>query len=273
MNFEEYLQIYETALLCQTEQSKTFAVERDNLRIVCKKFPSPLERAREELAYRYLAKQEVIKIPSLFMFGDDFLEFQFIEKIREPTDVESIAEISKLYLKTLDDVPSFLLPRIDLSKEKIFHRLSYLNEEFAKSNIEEEDILERALQFMRGEYNLSSPLCVVHGDLKSLHCIPSSEGLYFIDFGLTAIANPWYDIAFLYMEKRNKTGILEQLAKATYENLGNPLNINEEQSARFLRSGIFYRSLYNLGFALRHRPQKTIERTKRELNEIMEKKI
>ena len=273
MDFEEYKQVYETIPFYQTEQSQTFQVQRDNLQIVCKKFPIPLERAREELAYRYLVKQDVIKMPKLFLFGEDFLEFQFIEKIREPKDVEIITEISRLYVKTLGDTPSFLLPRPDLTKGKIFNRLSYIKDELVKSNIEEEDIVKKAEQFTQREYNPSPHLCVVHGDLKSPHCIPSSKGLYFIDFGLTVIANPWYDIAFLYLEKKNKVGLLEQLAKIAYENLGSSLNISEEQSAQYLKSGVFYRSLYYLGFALRHRPQKSIERAKRELNEIMEEKI
>lgn len=272
MDFEEYRQIYETTLLCQTEQSQTFKVERDNLRTVCKRFPSPLERKREEIAYGYLVEQDAIKVPGLLLLGEDFLEFQFIEKTREPEDTEIITELSKLYIKTLDDAPSFLLSRSNLTKEKIFNRISYIKDEFIKSSILEEGILEKAKQFTQKEYDYCPHICVVHGDLKSLHCIPSSKNIYFIDFGLTSIANPWHDIAFLYLEKRDKAGLLERLAKTAHESLKGSLNISEEQSRQYLKSGVFNRSLYYLGFALRHRPKKSIERAKRELNEIMGEK-
>ena len=273
MNFEEYKQIYETVPLYKTGQSQTFQVQRDNIITVCKKFPSPLERAGEEIAYRYLLRQDIIKIPALLLFGEDFLEFQFIERVRTPEDAEIIKGISELYVKTLDNIPSLLLPRPNLTKEKIFSRISYIKDEFIKNDILEEGVLEKAKQFMQKEYGSCPHICVVHGDLKSLHCIPSYQNIYFIDFGLTSIANPWYDIAFLYLEKRDKTGLLERLSKTAHESLRGSFNISEEQSKQYLKSGIFNRTLYYLGFALRHRSKKSVERAKRELNEIMGEKI
>jgi len=269
MNFEDYKGAYEAIPLCQTEQSQTFLVQRDGIKVVCKRFPSSIERAREEITYRYLVEEDVINIPRLFMFGEDFLEFEFIEKVRDPEDIEIINEISRLYLKTLDNAPSFLLSRPDLTRERIFYRLSYLKEEFTKSGNSEEGILEKAKRFVQRNYDLSQHLCVVHGDLKSPHCIPSSQGLFFIDFGITVIANPWYDLAYLYLEKKDKTGLLERFTRMAYETLGDTLNVNEEQIWQYLRSGIFYRSLYYLGFALRHRPKKSIERAKMELTKII----
>ncbi|MFH1249274.1 MAG: phosphotransferase [archaeon] len=273
MEFLEYCKRKNPEMLVKTEQSETFVFEENNKKIICKRFQHPKSRQKEEMAQRYLMEKNIIMVPRLTFSGEDFLEMEFIEKLREPSNEEIIRNISNLYKETLDNPPTRLFQTVDLSKEKIFHRLSYLVEEFDKSKVNEEGILMESEVFVKKKYDASPHICLVHGDLKSIHCIPSEKGLFFVDFGLTGIASPWYDLAFLYLEKKDKTGLLEDLAKNAYGYLSEKLKVNEEESLEYLKSGVFYRCLYNLGFALRHRPIKIIERTKKELKEILQTNI
>ncbi len=196
---------------------------------------------------------------------------EFIKQIRDPLMEEIVENISSLYLKTLNKTPFSYFPQIDLSKSKLFYRLGYLGKEFINAGVEEEGILLKAKKFVENEYDDSHYRCLVHGDLKSPHGIPSKKEFKFIDFGLTGIASPWYDLAFLYMEKQDKGNTLSDLSILAYELISKQQGLGLNDTWMLLRSGIFYRCLYNLGFALRHRPKKTIKRTKRELNEIMDK--
>ena len=271
MNFNEYSQEFSCIDLHETEQSKTFLVRREREQRVCKKFPSPLERSKEEFAHRYLLGNNLLSVPFLTEVGEDFLEMEFIEKIRRPLMEEIVKNICPLYSKTLDKIPFSDFPQIDLSKNKLFHRVDYLEKEFIHAGVEEGGILSRAKKFIEKEYDDSDCRCLVHGDLKSPHGIHSKNGFKFIDFGLTGIASPWYDLAFLYMEKQDKGNTFKDLSTLAYELIGKQQGLDLKGVQNLLRSGIFYRCLYNLGFALRHRPEKTIKRTKRELDEIMEK--
>jgi len=94
--------------------------------------------------------------------------------------------------------------------------------------------------------------------------------LFFIDLALVSIANPWYDLAFLYMEKKDKKGVLEELSDRSFEFLGSDFSVSKEDIRNFLHSAIFYRSLYDLGFAARHRTDKTLKRTIKDLSDILE---
>ncbi len=110
---------------------------------------------------------------------------------------------------------------------------------------------------------------MVHGDLKPIHAIITKEGLKFIDFALYGIANPWYDLAFLHMteqeDKEKKFSELIDLSSG-FSNLSN------REKVEILQSNIFNRTLYNFGYALRHRPDKSLERIIKELTHIMEYK-
>ncbi len=84
-----------------------------------------------------------------------------------------------------------------------------------------------------------------------------------------SVASPWYDLAFLYMEQKDKKGKIDEISRTSEEVLGMDFRLREEEIRDYLRSGIFYRCLYNVGFACRHRTDKTLKRTLKELNEII----
>jgi hypothetical protein len=269
INFENYLRSHNCTPLTQTEQSKTFLVEYPNIKRVCKKFPSQREKEVEENAYKFVKKTNLLKVPSITCVGEDFLEIEFLNKLREPEIREIVEGVSRLYLFTINNQSGLNFPVRDLSKNKLISRISYLDQEFEKRKIRENNLLSKFVKFIEGKYNPSPHKCVIHGDLKSPHVIPSKEDVFYIDLGLMSIASPWYDLAFLYMEKSNKDGFLEKLIKISHKTFGEEFGVEEQEIKDFLISGIFYRCLYNLGFALRHRPIKTVERTIKELNEII----
>ena len=93
--------------------------------------------------------------------------------------------------------------------------------------------------------------------------------MFFIDLALVSVANPWYDLAFLYMERRNKERLLETISNKSFEFLGRDFSVSEEDIRNLLHSAIFYRSLYDVGFAARHRADKTLRRTIKDLSEII----
>ena len=111
---------------------------------------------------------------------------------------------------------------------------------------------------------------IIHGDLKSPHIIKTKRGIFFIDLALVSVANPWYDLAFLYMERKNKEGVLDTICDKSFEFLGRDFSVNREDIRNFLQSAIFYRCLYDVGFAARHRTEKNLRRTIKNLSKIVE---
>lgn len=158
----------------------------------------------------------------------------------------------------------------NLSKEKLYKRLDYIPQELKKRDYPPNQLVEKCNGFIEDKYNQSPHECLVHGDLKLPHLIESKEGLYYIDLALVSVASPWYDLAFLYMEQKDKKGKLDEISRTSWEVLGIDIRLTEEKIKNYLRSSIFYRCLYNVAFACRHRTDKTLKRTLYELEEILQ---
>lgn len=271
MKFEEYQQKFKCEPLAETEQSLSFLVNRKQNKRVVKKYKSLTDKCREELAYLYLADLKVINIPELTLVGDDFIETEFLPCIDQATTLEIISEISRLYIKTNEETSiERYFPRVDLSKSKLIHRLSYLPSELEKRGFLDQNLLTSSEQFVDAGYINPGHKCLVHGDLKSPHIIKNKQKIYFIDLALVSIANPWYDLAFLYMEQQDKNNFFDELKDISLKYLGESFNSSDQEIQHYLKSAIFYRSLYNLLFATRHRPDKTLDRTLKELKQILD---
>ena len=175
-----------------------------------------------------------------------------------------------MYTKTKDlSHPKGYFPKIDLSKSKIYKRLEYLPRELEKRKFLDQQLIHDILSFTESSYDPSKHQCLVHGDLKSPHIIKTKNRIYFIDLALISVANPWYDLAFLFMEEKNKNGLLERLSYESYEFLGESFNVHMGEVQNYLKSNIFYRLLYNVIFAARHRSDKSLIRTINELQQIL----
>jgi len=270
MKFEDYQRLHKLSPLEKTEQSWTFLMKEDGERRVVKKYPSEFDRLKEELAYNYINHFNLLRVPELTASGEDFVVMNFLESTESPSLEESIEEISKMYITTLDNSkPKGYFPRIDLTKDKLHRRLEYLPLEVEKRGIKDKDLFEKSEIFVSERYIVPEHYCLVHGDLKSLHIIKTSNGIFFIDLALVSVANPWYDLAFLYIERKDKTSFLEELSAKSFEFLGRDFSVSKEDIRNFLHSAIFYRSLYDVGFAARHRKDKTLNRTIKDLSEII----
>ncbi|PJE81699.1 hypothetical protein COU58_01095 [Candidatus Pacearchaeota archaeon CG10_big_fil_rev_8_21_14_0_10_32_42] len=243
----------------QTGQSTIYETPAGTL---IKVFNTQKDFQNELCAYKFLTKKGILNTPRIISVGDGQLEIEFLEKIRESTTREIVESIVPLYSEKETNV----FRDYDLTKEKLKHRLGYLGEEIEKRNVSP-DILRRASEFVDGKYQETPSRVLVHGDLKPIHAIPTREGIKFIDFALFGKANPFYDIAFLHMaEQKDKEGTFRELI-----NLSSPFSdLSKAEREALLQSNIFNRTLYNLGFALRHRPDKSLERVVKELNHIME---
>lgn len=268
MRFQDYQKIHDCKPLFQTQQSWAFLV--DNKPIVCKRYPRKLDRCREEMAYYYIRDRELLRIPELYSVGEDFMEIQFIEKDRE-TDVHgTIEDIAKMYLATMSDSdPRGYFPKLDLSKDKLRKRIQRIPTELERRGISEGELIGKCERFVESDYQPSSNQCLIHGDLKSPHIIESKNGRYFIDLALLSVASPWYDLAVLFMEHRDRIHFLSNLSQMAYEIFGRTLGLSLEETRKKLLSGIVYRSVYDIGFAARHRSDKSLARTINDLKVIL----
>jgi len=270
MKFEDYQRLYKLSPLEKTEQSWTFLVEEDGKRRVVKNYPSEFDRLREELAYSYIKQFNLLRVPEFVSSGEDFVVMDFLESTESPSLEESIEEISKMYVTTLNNSkPKGYFSRIDLTKDKLHRRLEYLPLEVEKRGIKDNDLFEKSEIFVSERYVVPEHYCLVHGDLKSPHIIKTNNGIFFIDLALVSVANPWYDLSFLYMERRDKRNLLDTISNQAFEFLGRDFAVSEEDIRCLLHSAIFYRSLYDVGFAARHRTDKTLRRTIKDLYEII----
>ena len=103
------------------------------------------------------------------------------------------------------------ISKVDLSKEKLFYRLNYLKDEIQNKQIDIK-LIDRCEKFVEDKYREDINECIIHGDLKSPHIIPTLNGIKFIDFALARTTNPLYDLSFLCMEEqRDKDGIFKRL--------------------------------------------------------------
>lgn len=269
MKFESYQRVHKLSSLEKTEQSWTFLVEEDEERRVLKKYPSEFDKLREELAYSYINHFDLLRVPELTFSGKDFVVMDFLESIGPSSLEESIEEISQMYVTTLNDPkPKEYFPEIDLTKDKLHRRLEYLPLEVERRGIKDKNLFKKSKKFVNDKYISPENSCLVHGDLKSPHIIKTSNGLFFIDLALISVANPWYDLAFLYMERRDRR-LLDIISDKSFECLGKDFSVGRKEIKNFLHSAIFYRSLYDIGFAARHRSEKTLKRTINDLTEIM----
>lgn len=73
------------------------------------------------------------------------------------------------------------------------------------------------------------------------------------------------------MERKDKRGVIEELSEKSFHSLGSDFSVSKEDIMDFLHSAIFYRSLYDMGFAARHRTDKTLKRTIKDLSNIIER--
>jgi len=270
MKFKDYQKLYDCSSLEKTEQSWTFITNVNGERKIVKRYPSEFDRLKEELAYSYINYFNFLRVPKLIFSGEDFIVMDFLESIESPSLEESIKGISKMYITTLNDSkPKGYFPRIDLTKDKLYRRLEYLPLEIEKRSIADKDLFERSERFVNERYIVPEHYCLVHGDLKSPHTIKTINGLFFIDLALVSVANPWYDLAFLYMERKDKEGLLGTISTKSFEFLGKDFSVSKGDIRNLLHSAIFYRSLYDVGFATRHRTDKTLRRTIKDLSEII----
>ena len=271
MKFKDYQKLHNCYPLERTEQSWTFVVEVNGEKRVVKRYPAEFDRLREELAYSYFKFFDLLNVPKLISNGEDFVEMELLESIEPPSLQEIIRGISGMYIKSLNDSkPKGYFPRINLTKDKLYRRLEYLPAELERRGIADNSLFEKSRSFVDETYVVPEHYCLVHGDLKSPHIIKSRDGLFFIDLALVSVANPWYDLAFLYMEKKDKKGVLQQLSNKSFEFLGKDFSINKKDIKIILKSAIFYRSLYDVGFAARHRTDKTLKRTIKDLSDILD---
>jgi len=264
MKFNEYKLKIKFEPFYKTEQSEIFLTEKGTL---CKHHFIEADKNNELFFYNFFNKKGLIKTPKIYHSGEDFIEMELIKKKKDFNLMETIKEISNLYKKTWDTKLS--ATKIDLSKEKLFYRLNYLNEEIKKREINPK-ILKDSNKFVNEKYIFPDKECIIHGDLKSIHVIPTETEIKFIDFALSGIANPWYDLSFLCMEEQeDKNKIFNNIKEMSHFYLGDELGLNKKEISNYLQSSMFYRTLYNLGFALRHRPKKSLDRIVNELNNIM----
>mgnify|MGYP001586760709 FL=1 len=270
MKFEDYQKLHNCSPLEKTEQSWTFTTNISGERRVVKRYPSEFNKLREELAYSYINSFNLLRVPELISSGENFVVMDFLESIGYSPLEESIEGISKMYVTTLNDSkPKGYFPRIDLTKDKLYRRLEYLPLEIEKRGIIDKDLFEKSERFVNERYITPEHYCLVHGDLKSPHIIKTISGVFFIDLALVSVANPWYDLAFLYMEKRDKEVLLDTISNKAFDFLGRDFSVSEGDIRDLLHSAIFYRSLYDMGFAARHRTDKTLRRTIKDLSEII----
>lgn len=270
MKFEDYARLYNCNSLQKTEQSWAFTATRDGTKRVVKTYPTKFDQCREELSYAYINSRNLLNILKLNMVEEDFIEMDFLESIGSPSNLESIQGIANMYQATKNNShPKGYFPKIDLSKDKLFKRLEYIPKELEKRGFSDSDLIKKSEHFVNNFYDPSPHQCLVHGDLKSVHIIKTTKGISFIDLALVSIANPWYDLAFLYMEKNPKEGFLNILENDTFTVLGNDFNINRKEVNHYLMSAIFYRSLYDVGFAARHRNDKPLIRIIKNLKDLL----
>lgn len=268
LNFERYRATSALAPFHTSEQSETFIVNGSDGKRVCKHYRTPLERAREELAYHFIGSHRLLEIPALLGAGDDYLELEFVERYGECSVEEIIRGVSKLYASSAQKPENFF-PTIDLSQAKLLHRLDYVAVEMEKRGMCEPDLLKAVGQFVKLDYTPSPHRALVHGDLKSPHAIRTRDGVKFIDLGLVGVASPWYDLAFLVLEQGDKLQAIEQVANSAIGTFGDCFKTEIKELRRLLKSATIYRAFYNLGFALRHRPDHSVKRTVSELWEVL----
>lgn len=246
-------------LFQETEQSRVYKSPRGTL---IKSFKSQKDYQNELRAYQFLGETHLLKIPRLYEIGKDFLEIECLNKVRESSIGETIEALSPLYTAPIQEG---IFSELDLSKDKLLHRIGYLAEEVVRRNISPR-ILSYAERFVNERYLETVERTSVHGDLKPVHIIPTSEELKFIDFALFGVANPWYDLAFLFMaEPKDKQRVFDEIS----EKSGGFSKVDLKTRRNFLQSSIFNRLLYNFGYALRHRPDKSLDRVVGELNQII----
>lgn len=267
MNFEEYSNRFKLQSLHKTEQSLVFSVEEKGIKKVCKKPRLILDMENELKAYKFVKEKSLINIPEITKYGDNFFEMVFIEG-PSPSIKEVIEEISEMYLSTFS-LQDFPFHSIDLSKQKLQHRLNYLPEELQKRSFDDKRLIQKAKNFLSCKYEPTNHLCLVHGDLKSPHTIKSRGKIFYLDLALFRESTPWYDLAFLYMEQKNKQQTFLEISSCSKDCFGDNIRISEKDVKNYLKSAIFYRCVYNVIFASRHRNDKSLKRTLNELEEIL----
>lgn len=264
MKFEDYKKTNDLVEICKTEQSEILLTGKG---ILCKHYFNNKDKGNESFFYNFFRERDLIKIPEIYLRGEDFIEIEFLKREDNFNLIKTINEISNLYKKTLKiHLP---IQKLDLSREKLLYRLNYLKDEIKKREVNPE-ILKELKKFVDKKYSYPEETCIVHGDLKSPHVFQTEEGIKFIDFALSGIANPWYDLSFLYMEEQeNKKKVFSEVTNFLHDNLRKEFNFNKKEISDYFQSAIFYRTLYLFGFALRHRQQNSLDRIINELNEII----
>jgi hypothetical protein len=254
--------------LCNTEQSRTYILEGEEKKVV-KVFPNSLERCREELSYMFVLKHPIINVPNLSRIGEDFIEMELLASEENFKVEEIIREISRVYLSSANNLAFNYFPHLDLSKEKSIKRLNYLPVELKRRGKMDSILLEKSTEFLDRDYVCGVKRCLIHGDLKQPHIFNTPKGIFFIDLALMSIGSPWYDLAFLYMSQKDKAGLFEKIVYLSHESLAEKFEESLSDVRNLVKSGIFYRTLYDVVYSSRHRSDKVLDRNLSELNQIL----
>jgi len=261
MEFTDYRRINELQEICRTEHSEIFLTEDKK---ICKYYFDGEDRKNECFFYDFFNENDLMKTPRLFYVGEDFIEMELLKEESKPDLREIVREVSNLYKKTRE--VKLPISRIDLSKERLFSLIDSIKEETEKKGIDSR-ILSNVRSFVQNRYSYPKEECVVHGDLKYSNIFNTKGGIKFIDFALSKIANPIYDLAFLCMEEPNKFEEVEDSCQIFEEEFG----LNKAKIKDYLNSAIFYRTFYLFSIALKNRPQKFLNELVLGLNNAIEK--
>lgn len=265
MNFNESFSLENVEKISSTAQSEIFFNISRNSAV--KKFIGKSEVIREIENYRIIGKLNAINLPEIYSYGSDYIEMELLNRSEQLSDGEIIDSMTNLYLKTTSPFvfPENMISR-DLSKQKVSDRLSYLPKELAKRGLDPNKLQAKCTKFCDYLYRGIDSRCLVHGDLKRVHVFKNEKGVIFLDLGQVCLANPFYDVAFMIMERFSQLDKINEFAKILNENLSMG---NVEFAKQNLKSMLFYRALYDVIYACRHKPDKTLQRTVNDLESLL----
>ena len=252
-------------LSCNERNEVTLRRDRDGS-VVVKRFRLSSQWEREVRAYKYVHITKSLPVPRLLRVLHKRIELQFLRGVGDIALKSVVDHARDFHLASLRGqmTPETFLVH-DLSREKVLHRIGYIAKEASDRGIVDRDLINSLKRFALRDYDPSGVRTLVHGDIKTPHLFQTDAGLRFIDLGEVAWASPWYDQVFLLLEREPICGSIGELADVAADAYGTLLGLTQEEVGVYLKSALVYRALYNFGYALRHRPAKTIRRTWKEL--------
>lgn len=268
MKFDEYDPDALPEISIKTSRSEV-SIDKRNKRTT-KRYLLPIQRLKEELAYRFVDEFNLLRTPKLLEVGDNYIVIEYLEGQNANID-EAIREIASFHYKSAkDNIPKDAFEITDVSKERLIKII-----EGIEDPIRERQLLDDVFCFIDNCYKNSDFQCLVHGDLLVRHSIKHENELFFIDLELMAQANPFYDISLLFLESKDKNGLFNKLLKSYHECIETTFGGNHEtspfsleESAEYLHSSIFFRVISTLSYYLHHKPQ-SIEKIFRDLEHVL----